>query len=152
MAQLAGTLDSKVNDCNKGLRELMLGLVELKGLANRIDVNRDAYASLLEAIEETRAHTIMVINARSREQMLPHVQRIQRLDAEVDGLLAQLPASVRREALAQLRQALLDYRAQRDPLLAAAQNGALEQQRERSVPLVRAAYASVKQACTALGA
>ncbi|WP_273525645.1 methyl-accepting chemotaxis protein [Pseudomonas sp.] len=152
VAQLAGTLDSKVNDCNKGLRELMLGLVELKSLANRIDVNRDAYASLLEAVEETRAHTIMVINARNREQMLPHVQRIQRLDAEVDGLLAQLPASVRREALAQLRQALLDYRAQRDPLLAAAQNGALEQQRERSVPLVRAAYASVKQACTALGA
>jgi len=152
VAQLAGTLDSKVNDCNKGLRELMMGLVELKSLASRIDVNRDVFGALLEAVEETRAHTIMVLNARSREQMLPHVQRIQRLDGEVDGLLEQMRGAARDDALGQLHKALLAYRAVRDPLLGAAQNGTLDQQRERCVPLVRAAYSTVKQACTALTA
>ncbi|EWC42613.1 methyl-accepting chemotaxis protein [Stutzerimonas stutzeri] len=152
VAQLAGTLDSKVNDCNKGLRELMMGLVELKSLATRIDVNRDVFGALLEAVEETRAHIIMVLNARSREQMLPHVQRIQRLDAEVDGLLERMRGAEHGNALGQLHKALLAYRAVRDPLLGAAQDGTLDQQRERCVPLVRAAYSTVKQACAALAA
>ncbi|MCY1490152.1 Methyl-accepting chemotaxis protein (MCP) signaling domain protein [compost metagenome] len=149
VARLAGDLDSKVNDCNEGLRELMMGLVELKNLANRIDVNRDPSGALLEAVEETRAHNIMVLNAKTAEQMLPHIQRIHRIDEEVDALLGQIPDD---GVMAQAREALAGYRKIRDTLLQAARDGRLEQERTRCVPLVRAAYARVKEACTRLAA
>nr|WP_172149310.1 methyl-accepting chemotaxis protein [Pseudomonas tumuqii] len=158
VAHLAGELDSKVNDCNAGLRALMLGLVDLKSLASQIDVSRDGVASMLEVIEETRAHNIMVLNARATEQMLPHIQRIHALDREIDQLLghAQSDAGaldeVRKTHLSRLRHALDAYRNIRDDLLSAAQGGRLEQVRERAAPLVREAYHHVKEACVALTA
>ncbi|MDX1725517.1 MAG: methyl-accepting chemotaxis protein [Pseudomonas sp.] len=158
VAHLAGELDSKVNDCNAGLRALMLGLVDLKSLASQIDVSRDGVASMLEVIEETRAHNIMVLNARATEQMLPHIQRIHALDREIDRLLghAQSDADaldeVRKAHLSRLRHALDAYRNIRDDLLSAAQGGRLEQVRERAAPLVREAYHHVKEACVALTA
>lgn len=158
VARLAAELDSKVNDCNAGLRALMLGLVDLKSLASQIDVSRDGMAALLEAIEETRAHNIMVLNARATAQMLPHIQRIHALDSEIDQLLGAVQDASeavdepRREHLAGLRQALDAYRRIRDDLLGAAQSGRLEQVRERAAPLVREAYHNVKQACAALAA
>ncbi len=147
VARLAGDLDSKVNDCNKGLRDLMMGLVELKALANRIDVKRDASSALLEAVEETRAHNIMVLNAKTTAQMLPHIQRIHKIDEEVDALLRQTPGD---SAITQLRTALISYREVRDSMLKAAQGGTLEQERARCLPLVRDAYIRVKNACAAL--
>lgn len=158
VAHLAEELDSQVNDCNAGLRGLMLGLVDLKSLASQIDVSRDGMAALLEAIEETRAHNIMVLNARATAQMLPHIQRIHALDSEIDQLLGAAQATretideQRRGQLSGLRQALDAYRRIRDDLLGAAQSGRLEQVRERAAPLVREAYRNVKQACAALAA
>nr|WP_017123810.1 methyl-accepting chemotaxis protein [Pseudomonas gingeri] len=158
VARLAGELDSKVNDCNAGLRALMLGLVDLKSLASQIDVSRDGVASILEAIEETRAHNIMVLNARATAQMLPHIQRIHALDGEIDQLLSQAqrdPSAldeVRKAHAFRLRQALDAYRRIRDDLLNAAHGGRLEQVRERAAPLVREAYRNVKEACVALAA
>jgi methyl-accepting chemotaxis protein len=158
VARLAGELDSKVNHCNAGLRALMLGLVDLKTLASRIDVSRDGIASMLEAIEETRAHNIMVLNAREIAQMLPHIQRIHALDSEIDQLLdhAQsdtgLVDAARKAHLSHLRQVLGAYRRIRDDLLGAAQSGSLEQVRARAAPLVREAYRHVKEACAALAA
>jgi methyl-accepting chemotaxis protein len=156
VARLAEELDNKVNDCNAGLRALMLGLVDLKSLASQIDVSRDGIASMLEAIEETRAHNIMVVNARSTAQMLPHIQRIRMLDSEIDQLLGNAQSDSgavgesRRSKLSRLRQALEAYRQIRDDLLSAAQSGRLESMRERAAPLVREAYQNVKEACGAL--
>src|SRR5690606_25469702 len=106
VAHLARDLDDKVNTCNSGLRELMLGLVELKGLAGHLDVGGDALVALVDAVEETRAHNIMVLNARSVEQMLPHIARIEALDREVDSqveLAAGWAGEQQKEGLARLR-------------------------------------------------
>jgi methyl-accepting chemotaxis protein len=81
--------------------------------------------------------------------MLPHIQRIQRIDEEVDALLQQTSGD---SAIVQLRMALASYREVRNSMLKAAQGGTLEQERTRCLPLVRDAYTRVKQACTALAA
>ncbi|WP_254051064.1 methyl-accepting chemotaxis protein, partial [Zoogloea sp. LCSB751] len=83
VAGLARALDERVNGCDAGLRQLMTGLVELNGLSVAIDVRRDALVALLDAIEETRTNSILVVNSRSREQALPHVERIEALDGVV---------------------------------------------------------------------
>jgi hypothetical protein len=51
---------------------------------------------MLEAIEEIRAHNIMVLNARETAQMVAHIQRIHALDQEIDTWLAQAIAHARR--------------------------------------------------------
>lgn len=158
VARLASELDNKVNDCNAGLRALMLGLVDLKSLASQIDVSRDGVAAIIGAIEETRAHNIMVLNARTTSQMLPHIQRIHALDREIDQLLGEVQGATktvdeqRSGRVSGLLQALGAYRRIRDDVLGAAQSGRLEHVRDRAVPLVREAYQNVKQACTALAA
>ncbi|MDF3134247.1 methyl-accepting chemotaxis protein [Pseudomonas extremaustralis] len=158
VARLAVELDDHVNGCNTGLRGLMLGLVDLKSLAGEIDVSRDAHAAMLEAIEEIRAHNIMVLNARETAQMVAHIQRIHALDQEIDTCLAQAisacaPVDARRsDSLSGVRKALDAYRHVRDELLEAAQSGRLEHALERGTPLVRQAYRVVKEACAALAA
>ncbi|WP_420876004.1 methyl-accepting chemotaxis protein [Pseudomonas extremaustralis] len=158
VARLAVELDDHVNGCNTGLRGLMLGLVDLKSLAGEIDVSRDAHAAMLEAIEEIRAHNIMVLNARETAQMVAHIQRIHALDQEIDTWLAQAisacaPVDARRsDSLSGVRKALDAYRHVRDELLEAAQSGRLEHALERGTPLVRQAYRVVKEACAALAA
>ncbi len=155
VAHLARDLDDKVNTCNSGLRELMLGLVELKGLAGHLDVGGDALVALVDAVEETRAHNIMVLNARSVEQMLPHIARIEALDREVDSqveLAAGWADEQQKEGLARLRDALRDYRRIRDELLGIARRGGteLESVRGRAAPRVRDAYRRVKEICSSL--
>lgn len=153
VARLAGELDSKVHTCNAGLRSLMMGLVEVKSLANLLEPNRNRRIALIEAIEETRAHNIMVLNSRDSGQMLPHVQRIRALDEEIDQLLID-DGRVLTEAggqqqpgqLSQLRHAINEYRQARDALLDAAQNGQLESRRAQIAPAVREAYHQVKHA------
>lgn len=158
VARLASELDNRVNDCNAGLRQLMLGLVDLKVLANKIDVSRNSLASMIDAIEEVRAHNIMVLNARATSQMLPHIERIRSLDTEIDHLLerAQLDdgagGGARKAHFTHLRDALNGYRVLRDELLNAAQGGKLKQIRERTTPLIRNAYLKVKEACVTLSA
>lgn len=153
VARLAGELDSKVHSCNAGLRTLMLGLVQVKSLANQLETRRDRSIALLEAIEETRAHNIMVLNSRSIEQMLPHIQRIQALDGEIDQWLmddgfvgAQSDGALTTGQLSRLRHEIALYRQVRDLLLDAAREGKLEQLRSRIAPRVREAYHQVKQA------
>lgn len=153
VARLAGELDGKVHGCNTDLRTLMLGLVELKSLANQLETSRDSRTALLEAIEETRAHNIMVLNSRTTEQMLPHIQCIQVLDQEMDQQLnlVQQASSVRSggpemAALSRLRHELDGYRQIRDVLLDAARKGRLEQVRGQVAPQVREAYQQVKDA------
>lgn len=113
---------------------------------------------MLEAVEEIRAHNIMVLNARETAQMLAHIQRIHVLDREIDAWLAQAitecePVDARRsDNLLAVRKALDAYRHVRDELLEAAQSGRLEHALERGTPLVRQAYHVVKEACAALAA
>lgn len=153
VARLAGELDSKVHTCNAGLRSLMMGLVEVKSLANLLEPNRNRRIALIEAIEETRAHNIMVLNSRDSRQMLPHIQRIRALDEEIDQLLID-DGRVLTEAggqqqpgqLSQLRHAIDGYRQARDALLDAAQSGQLESRRAQIAPAVREAYHHVKHA------
>lgn len=144
VARLADELDDKVHGCNSGLRTLMLGLVEVKGLANQLETRREISTAILEAIEETRAHNIMVLNSRTREQMLPHIQCIQGLDREIDQLLLEVRQRVgsRVDRLGEVTQA---YRQVRDTLLDAAEAGQLEQLRGKVAPRVREAYHLVKQ-------
>lgn len=145
VARLAGELDDKVHGCNTGLRTLMLGLVEVKSLANQLEARRDSATAILEAIEETRAHNIMVLNSRTLEQMLPHIQCIQDLDREIDRLLDDTEPCPS-PTLAHLRQAIQAYRQLRDRLLDAARTGQLEQLRAQLAPRVREAYHRVKDA------
>ncbi|MBC9070892.1 chemotaxis protein [Thauera sp. CAU 1555] len=151
IAQLAGELDERVNLCNGGLRELMMGLVDLKCLASTLDVGRDAMAAMLDAIEETRAHNILVLNARESAQAIPHMERIAALDLEVDGHLdcVQASAEVAQE-LRELRRALAEYRRARDELLGAVRGGTLESVRESGSARVRLAYRALKEAYAAL--
>ncbi|WP_230976871.1 methyl-accepting chemotaxis protein [Pseudothauera rhizosphaerae] len=153
VAQLAGELDERVNGCNGGLRELMMGMVDLKALAVRLDVGRDAMAAVLDAIEETRVHNILVLNAREPAQALPHIERIHALDGELDVQLDRIAGTAtgpRGEGVRTLRRALAEYRGVRDELLRAARNGSLEQVRESGAPRVRLAYRAVKEAYGAL--
>tara|TARA_R110000822_G_scaffold173299_3_gene312921 strand:+ start:1278 stop:2873 length:1596 start_codon:yes stop_codon:yes gene_type:complete len=153
VARLAEELDSKVHGCNAGLRSLMLGLVELKGLANQLEARRDRGTALMEAIEETRAHNIMVLNSSNREQMLPHIQCIQALDREIDQLLI-APEEIgladthelRTGRFSRLQHEVGIYRQVRDVLLDAAKEGRLEQLRTQTAPQVREAYHRVKEA------
>lgn len=145
VARLAGELDDQVHGCNTGLRTLMLGLVELKSLANQLETRRDRATTILEAIEETRAHNIMVLNSRTLEQMLPHIQCIKGLDGEIDRLLGDAEQSPS-PALVHLQQEIQAYRQVRDRLLDAARTGQLEQLRAQVAPRVREAYHRVKDA------
>lgn len=144
VARLADELDDQVHGCNNGLRTLMLGLVDVKGLANQLETRRELSTAILEAIEETRAHNIMVLNSRSREQMLPHIQRIQTLDGEIDHLLREARHSMG-VALDPLNEVTRAYRQVRDVLLDAARAGQLESLRAKVAPQVREAYHLVKQ-------
>ena len=153
VARLAGELDNKVHTCNAGLRALMMGLVEVKSLANLLEPGRNHRIALMEAIEETRAHNIMVLNSLDSAQMLPHIQRIQALDNEIDQLLmddgralAEAGQPLQSDHLSQLRSAINAYRASRDALLDAARNGQLESLRAQIAPAVREAYHQVKHA------
>ncbi len=156
IARLAGELDERMNGCNGGLRELMMGLVDLRAVALRFEPRRDAVASVLDAIEETRVHNILAINAPEPAQARPHIERIEALDRELDGLLDRAAAedsSPRRtEGVLALRRALGEYRIVRDQLLGAVRAGTLEQWRETHAPRVRLAYRAVKDAYSALAA
>ncbi len=146
VAQLSTALDERVNVCSVQLRELLQGLVEMKGLAERLDVGRDAREALIDAVEETRAHTIMLLNARTPQQMEAQVEQIHRLDGQVDDSLQQLGLDGQHE----LRGALRHYRQVRSPLLEAARRGELASARDTHAPAIREAYRRVRDICHAL--
>ncbi|WP_374482641.1 methyl-accepting chemotaxis protein [Zoogloea sp.] len=154
VAGLARALDERVNGCDAGLRQLMTGLVELNGLSVAIDVRRDALVALLDAIEETRTNSILVVNSRNREQALPHVERIEALDGVVDAQLTQIDRAVQDEAGRRAVQAfkgrLQDYRRARSGMLERARAGDLAWIRTQGIERVRPAYRALKDAYGAL--
>ncbi|CAL94458.1 methyl-accepting chemotaxis protein [Azoarcus olearius] len=149
---LARMLDDRINLCNDGLRGLMLKLVDMKALAGRLEVQHDALGAVLDAIEETRVNNIMVLNARTTAQALPHIERIEALDREMDIQLARLDAAALALPLRTLRDRLAAYRRVRDDALAHARSGDLEQTRKLAPAQVRPAYQAVKEAYAALAA
>lgn len=131
----------------------MMGMVEVKSLANLLEPGRNGRIALIEAIEETRAHNIMVLNSRDSGQMLPHIQRIRALDDEIDQLLiddervlTDAGGQLLPDQLSQVRHVIDVYRQARDALLDAAQSGQLENLRAQIAPAVREAYHQVKHA------
>lgn len=153
VARLAAELDEKVNGCNSGLRNLMQGMVGIKSLIGRLNIPRPHSDALYDAIEETRAHLILVVNAKRVDEALPHLERIQVLDREVDGLLQKLlggGGGASGEFAERFREALHNYRQARSPLLTAAREGHLESARGTHVAKARDAYKVVKDLCSSL--
>ena len=156
VAGLARTLDQRVNGCDSGLRQLMTGLVELNALSVEIDVRRDALRVLLDAIEEIRTNSILVVNSRNREQVLPHVERIAALDRVLDAQLPEIARSAPDEsavrALQLFKDALGSYRQVRGRMLQKAQAGDLLWVRTTGIADVRPTFKALKDAYAALAA
>lgn len=153
--KLATDIDDKVQVCNQDLRQLLLKLVEMKELAGHLDVQGGLELALLDAVEEIRAHNIMVVNSDAPENARPHINRIRELDKVVDEHLA--IASDRdatnagwQESIGSLRNALSDYRRVRNDVFNDVQAGEYIRVREQGAPRVRPAYQRVKDACEAL--
>jgi methyl-accepting chemotaxis protein len=106
--------------------------------------------ALLDAIEETRTNSILVVNSRNREQALPHVERIEALDGVVDGQLAQIERSVQdaagRQAVQGFKGCLQDYRRARSGMLERARAGDFAWIRTQGIERVRPAYRALKDA------
>uniref|UniRef100_UPI001C1F4C0B hypothetical protein n=1 Tax=Zoogloea sp. LCSB751 TaxID=1965277 RepID=UPI001C1F4C0B len=96
----------------------------------------------------------LVVNSRSREQALPHVERIEALDGVVDAQLVQIERSVQdaagRQAVQAFKEALRHYRQIRSRMLQQARAGELAWVRTTGIGEVRPAYKGVKDAYGAL--
>lgn len=153
--ELATDIDGKVQDCNRDLRTLMLKLVDMKERASQLDLPGGPELAVLDAIEEIRAHNIMVVNSDAPETAAPHMNRIFELDQVVDAHL-DMAADHRRldtryDAVIQtLKIALSDYRHIRNKVFDDVRSGEFARVREVGVPCVRPAYQAVKDACKAL--
>jgi methyl-accepting chemotaxis protein len=153
--ELAREIDGKVLGCNDDLRKLMLSLVGMKELAGNLDVPMGPELAIIDAVEEIRAHNIMVVNSERLETALPHIARIHELDKVVDQGLATTQSSKKlgpqkSKAISALTSALTNYRNVRDEVLADARNGDFSKVREIGVHRVRPAYQEVRQSCEAL--
>ncbi len=154
VAGLARTLDQRVNGCDAGLRQLMTGLVELNTLSVTIDVRREPMRVLLDVIEEIRTNSILVVNSRSREQVVPHAERIDALDRVLDAQLPEIarmaPGDPTARALQAFKEALGRYRQARGRMLQKARAGDLEWVRTTGIAEVRPTFKALKDAYGAL--
>uniref|UniRef100_UPI001C1F4E83 hypothetical protein n=1 Tax=Zoogloea sp. LCSB751 TaxID=1965277 RepID=UPI001C1F4E83 len=98
----------------------------------------------------------LVVNSRSREQALPHVERIEALDGVVDGQLVQIEGSVQdaagRQAVQAFKGRLQDYRRARSGMLERARAGDLAWVRTQGIERVRPAYRALKESYGVLAA
>ncbi|MBL3824029.1 MULTISPECIES: methyl-accepting chemotaxis protein [unclassified Marinobacter] len=150
--ELATDIDTKVQGCNQDLRNLLLKLVEMKELASELDVQSGLELAVLDAVEEIRAHNIMVVNSDAPESAAPHMSRIYELDSVVDRHLTSANENRPEDkaVIKALRAALFDYRRIRNEVFADVEAGEFARVREVGALRVRPAYQTVKEACEAL--
>ncbi|BEH12959.1 methyl-accepting chemotaxis protein [Marinobacter shengliensis] len=153
--ELASDIDSKVQHCNRDLRQLMLKLVNMQDLVNHLDVSAGPELLILDSVEEIRGHNIMVVNSNTPEMASPHIERILELDRVVDQQLglcvtrSDQPVSYH-STIKELEAALSDYRSARNEVFEWARAGDFASVRETGVPKVRPAYQRVREACEQL--
>lgn len=153
--KLATDIDTNVQSCNQDLRQLLMKLVDMKELARHLDVQGGLELALLDAVEEIRAHNIMVVNSDTPGNAMPHMERIHELDGVVDQLLAsaqnqRATNDTWQRDIQSLNQALSDYRSVRNAMFADVKAGDFMRVRKHGAPHVRPAYKRVKDACEAL--
>jgi len=156
--QLSDSLDQLVNSCNEDIRQLTMQFTTIKDMASDLDVTASDHAILMDLIEEIRLNNIMIMNARTSDQVVPFIRRVRQIDGFIDMQVDRISGAchtntapqLKDQLITVLRTAIRDYRSSRDVIFQLAERGELLQARELGVQQVRPAYQKVKQACEAI--
>lgn len=150
VVNLAQLLDSRVHGCNRSLRELMDLVSKVKTCTAGLKLTQDLMLDVLDAIEEIRANSVMIVNSRDHAQVAPHLERIASLDGSIDADLERLAQSIQgasriENAYAIFRSSLLEHRQVRDEVFALARQGRMDAVREIGPTRAQPLYAEVKR-------